>query len=207
MRTAGYLIAASAFLLQLTSQASAVTFNWSYTGVDTSVFGSGTLTATQEGTSDTYDVNTIMGTANFGTTQYAIDSVSLFYSSPDNNVYFNLSAPPHFDPSNTYFFVDFRGLAFTGPDGVAFELYEDNGALINVFPSYACGAPYCLIGPGDPTNLDGTATGDTITKLSDVSLTLADAVPEPSTWAMMILGFVGIGAMTYRRRKSAMLAA
>ena len=33
------------------------------------------------------------------------------------------------------------------------------------------------------------------------------AVPEPSTWAMMILGFVGIGAMTYRRRKSASLAA
>jgi hypothetical protein len=33
------------------------------------------------------------------------------------------------------------------------------------------------------------------------------AVPEPSTWAMMILGFAGIGAMTYRRRKSAMLAA
>jgi hypothetical protein len=32
-------------------------------------------------------------------------------------------------------------------------------------------------------------------------------VPEPSTWAMMILGFAGIGAMTYRRRKSAMLAA
>jgi hypothetical protein len=33
------------------------------------------------------------------------------------------------------------------------------------------------------------------------------AVPEPSTWAMMILGFAGIGAMTYRRRKSAVLAA
>jgi PEP-CTERM motif len=33
------------------------------------------------------------------------------------------------------------------------------------------------------------------------------AVPEPSTRAMMILGFVGIGAMTYRRRKSASLAA
>jgi hypothetical protein len=26
------------------------------------------------------------------------------------------------------------------------------------------------------------------------------AVPEPSTWAMMILGFVGIGFMSYRRR-------
>jgi hypothetical protein len=33
------------------------------------------------------------------------------------------------------------------------------------------------------------------------------AVPEPSTWAMIILGFFGIGTMTYRRRKSAMLAA
>jgi hypothetical protein len=30
--------------------------------------------------------------------------------------------------------------------------------------------------------------------------------PEPSTWAMMILGFAGIGAMTYRRRKSVALA-
>jgi len=29
---------------------------------------------------------------------------------------------------------------------------------------------------------------------------VATAVPEPSTWAMMILGFAGIGAMAYRRR-------
>jgi len=33
------------------------------------------------------------------------------------------------------------------------------------------------------------------------------AVPEPSTWAMMILGFAGIGVMTYRRRPAARLAA
>jgi hypothetical protein len=31
-------------------------------------------------------------------------------------------------------------------------------------------------------------------------------VPEPSTWAMMILGFAGIGFMAYRRRSSAMVA-
>lgn len=31
-------------------------------------------------------------------------------------------------------------------------------------------------------------------------------VPEPSTWAMMILGFAGIGLLIYRRRKSAALA-
>ena len=33
------------------------------------------------------------------------------------------------------------------------------------------------------------------------------AVPEPSTWGMMILGFAGIGFMTYRRRSSAAVAA
>jgi hypothetical protein len=33
------------------------------------------------------------------------------------------------------------------------------------------------------------------------------AVPELSTWAMMILGFVGVGFVTYRRRKVAAIAA
>ena len=29
------------------------------------------------------------------------------------------------------------------------------------------------------------------------------AVPEPSTWAMMILGFAGVGFMAYRRKEGA----
>ena len=32
-------------------------------------------------------------------------------------------------------------------------------------------------------------------------------VPEPSTWAMMILGFCGLGFMTYRKRKSSLTLA
>jgi hypothetical protein len=37
---------------------------------------------------------------------------------------------------------------------------------------------------------------------------LASAVPEPSTWAMMILGFAGVGFMAYRRKsKPALMAA
>jgi hypothetical protein len=31
---------------------------------------------------------------------------------------------------------------------------------------------------------------------------VASAVPEPSTWAMMILGFAGIGFMAYRRKQN-----
>jgi hypothetical protein len=37
---------------------------------------------------------------------------------------------------------------------------------------------------------------------------LASAVPEPSTWAMMILGFCGLGFMAYRRKsKPALMVA
>ncbi|MEO8321236.1 MAG: PEPxxWA-CTERM sorting domain-containing protein [Bradyrhizobium sp.] len=32
--------------------------------------------------------------------------------------------------------------------------------------------------------------------------TVTSAVPEPSTWAMMILGFFGVGFMMYRRRRA-----
>jgi len=36
----------------------------------------------------------------------------------------------------------------------------------------------------------------------DASVTLTAAVPEPSTWAMMILGFAGLGFMAYRRKQN-----
>jgi hypothetical protein len=36
---------------------------------------------------------------------------------------------------------------------------------------------------------------------------ITTAVPEPSTWAMMILGFAGVGFMAYRRKaKPALMA-
>jgi hypothetical protein len=42
----------------------------------------------------------------------------------------------------------------------------------------------------------------------DYSSNAVGAVPEPSTWAMMILGFAGIGFMAYRRKsKPALIAA
>jgi hypothetical protein len=41
------------------------------------------------------------------------------------------------------------------------------------------------------------APGDTFFQNLSVS-----AVPEPSTWAMMILGFCGVGFMAYRRKRS-----
>ena len=50
-----------------------------------------------------------------------------------------------------------------------------------------------------------------VTSDPDVSIrgvSFAPSVPEPSTWAMMLLGFAGLGFMTYRRKsKTALLAA
>jgi hypothetical protein len=43
-------------------------------------------------------------------------------------------------------------------------------------------------------------------RIDNVSLTgdlIAPSVPEPSTWAMMTLGFAGVGFMAYRRRRQA----
>jgi hypothetical protein len=44
----------------------------------------------------------------------------------------------------------------------------------------------------DQANLDGT-------------LTVASAVPETSTWAMIILGFAGVGFMSYRRKQNGVM--
>jgi hypothetical protein len=51
----------------------------------------------------------------------------------------------------------------------------------------------------------GLTAGGVLTYLADTDNASASAggitaVPEPSTWAMMILGFFGIGYMAYRRR-------
>jgi hypothetical protein len=51
---------------------------------------------------------------------------------------------------------------------------------------------------------NGTSQDGTYTAVFDI----AAAVPEPSTWAMMIFGFAGIGFMAYRRKaKPALMAA
>lgn len=42
--------------------------------------------------------------------------------------------------------------------------------------------------------------GGSLDAITIDAMTIA-AVPEPSTWAMMILGFAGVGFIAYRRRK------
>ena len=46
-----------------------------------------------------------------------------------------------------------------------------------------------------------SAKGQRLLAEYEYSLLLASAVPEPSTWAMLMLGFAGVGYASYRRRR------
>jgi len=84
-----------------------------------------------------------------------------------------------------------------------------------------------LLSNGDSFTLGSTGSGYAVpdfvgakdsTKFTSILVTTPDSVlnlnnlvygvPEPSTWAMMLLGFVGLGFMAYRRKaKPALMAA
>jgi PEP-CTERM motif len=67
-------------------------------------------------------------------------------------------------------------------------------AATNVTPLYF---------PGYKVTLDSLVLGpDGVGAFSGALDATISTVPEPSTWAMMILGFAGVGFMAYRRRST-----
>jgi hypothetical protein len=83
-----------------------------------------------------------------------------------------------------------------------------NGHITQVWNQYV----YQGFGSSDSatfTFLSGDPSNDFSTAFDNVAVTTVNAVPELSTWAMMILGFCGVGFMTYHRRNqgSALTAA
>lgn len=167
----------------------AVIFNWSYTGPGVS--GGGTFDATLQGP-DTYLVNSISGTAN-GSPIVGIN----FYAGGDNNVYYTSPLPP----AASFVQVNRNGLSFSVGDGsVSYNLYEDYDGYPVGTPFY-CGAIYCLLGPGS------TGAGDPVIALDSFIATPVVGVPEPATWAMMLIGFAGLGFAGQRWNRRAIAVA
>src|SRR5262249_14057602 len=90
-----------------------------------------------------------------------------------------------------------------------------NGNITNIVTPYggqgiglgSSGAFFFFNPTANQPGLDFTVTLSGETTTGAVSSAVA-AVPEPSSWAMMILGFFGVGFMAYRRKaKSAFMAA
>jgi hypothetical protein len=80
----------------------------------------------------------------------------------------------------------------------------NTGGSILYFGFYDTTKSYTSISFGNDSNLADVFAFDSFSVGSLQQV--APAVPEPSTWAMMILGFAGLGFMGYRRRKSVAIA-
>jgi hypothetical protein len=93
---------------------------------------------------------------------------------------------------------------FSAAPGGTFDV--SGGQIVDVeLAVFTLGNQFVLFGDNGANKADDSV--QVIENLGGVTFSEVSSVPEPSTWAMMILGFFGVGAMTYRRRKSAMLAA
>ena len=77
--------------------------------------------------------------------------------------------------------LSFAGVSFANAT-TNYNLFADDG-------NFVVGNAVCTICSG------GNETIVNLTLTEEVA-----AVPEPSTWAMMVLGFAGIGFMAYRRK-------
>ena len=117
------------------------------------------------------------------------------------NVYPGGAAGPNF-------IANFNGSVYeiVGTVDVSPGLGDDTLVLGPAFGGPGCGANCQIFGgsailsAGDYyLNIAGTA-GSTAGYGGNLATAAIGAVPEPSTWGMMILGFAGVGFMAYRRR-------
>jgi len=94
------------------------------------------------------------------------------------------------------------GGAFNGPE---FTVLSGNpfGAIDSVVVSGGQTVSASIVGG----ILEVNWQGQTFAADNTVVINFASPVPEPSTWAMMILGFAGVGFMAYRRKSRPALAA
>ena len=58
----------------------------------------------------------------------------------------------------------------------------------------------------EPGNLDFSAETQVVIKTGGEAVLVIQAIPEPSTWAMMILGFLGLGLLAYRNKNTVLLS-
>jgi PEP-CTERM motif len=111
-------------------------------------------------------------------------------------------------------FVSPNTITPTTASSLSFSVVESNDAVISLYDS-GNNLVTTLTGSGTLTYNGATAVSYFVDDLNydglyQASYTLAsvNAVPEPSTWAMMILGFAGVGFMAYRRKsKPALMTA
>jgi len=89
-------------------------------------------------------------------------------------------------------FIDAGNGLFTTGSPLSSATFNAIGTSVKTAPGNAGAGPYSLT---EVYTVHATNAGTVSSTIS-----MSAAVPEPSTWAMMILGFIGVGFMAYRRR-------
>jgi hypothetical protein len=161
--------------LAMPTTGSADVFNFGYTSSSSATFGFGTFT-TGSSVSPAL-VTGITGTEVYNGIADMITGLSS-YAGADNLLFF--PNPP---------FVDYGGISFSTVFSGNFNLYYDAGNTHN----------WVIASVNNPGFADG------LNQINFQVTPAVAAVPEPSTWAMMILGFLGIGFLSYRRKSGANL--
>jgi hypothetical protein len=109
--------------------------------------------------------------------------------------------------------VDFSAFAltFTFLNSETRSTGSFNGPEFTVLSGNPFGAITSVVAPSGETVLASIVNGvlevnwegDSFREGQTVVINFANAVPEASTWAMMVLGFFGVGFLAYRRKGTA----
>jgi hypothetical protein len=183
-------LAAACLLLPTVAPANATTFDWTFSGEFSQ--GSGTLTANEIG--GQYVVSSISGSVSDSQPRNILGLLTphQMYASLSDIGGDNLIFPAPASP-----FLDSQGIVFSvggvGSDPCPFQ----SGCYMNIYYNPTLSQYQLFLSNAGVDGGNFVLTAET-----------TPPVPEPSTWAMMLLGFGGMGgALRARRRKASRVVA
>jgi PEP-CTERM motif len=173
-----------------------------------------------------FEITGVTGT--FTDTKLGLDNASVTSLVPINHAPTlddppNLLAPDDFShfavadglPPKSQGFITYDNLFWPGNAPPTASAFDGHGSVLDIYGlMFTVGADTAIdlfsngIGFGPPGAVFGLVVANHETVLDSVSAGIALSTPEPSTWAMMVLGFAGLGFAGYRKaRKTVAIAA
>src|ERR1700738_1709743 len=216
-------VVAGVAMLGGVSQASAAIMDVTYTGTVASgtdplgVFGGGSLVGLSWVATYTFDTS-LGNTHSSPYYNYAYGGSSSGSASPVLSSMITINGVGR-AVAGSYYGEDY-GYA-SGSFGEQYHLAENYSSgqleyLENSISNYNGSLPASIttpftytVGAGDNTYVNYSLDGTAYIYANLTTLTVSEhvgAVPEPSTWAMMLLGFASVGFAAYRKRKTGTLA-
>jgi hypothetical protein len=152
-------------------------------------------------TNSTFDVTSSGGIAAIGNAPSAVNfnnlgsfsatGVTGTYTGNNFDLLVSFTAPAGTSPGTALFTDVITGSVTSGSGGAVIVTFD---SALKTF-TYDEGAFTFSV-----NNVSLTVSPELSNSIAVSGQILVQAVPEPSTWAMMILGFMGVGFMAYRRK-------